>query len=48
MDKEKIKLLVEKGLQEFEKVRISPTTYSLAVAFELRDILEDIKKEVDS
>jgi len=45
IDIKKIKELIKEGYKEFEKVRknISP----LAVAFQLRDILEDIEKELD-
>jgi len=47
MDKEKIKELIELGYKEFEKVRKSPTMYSLSTAFTSRDILEEIEKEIE-
>lgn len=47
IDKNKINELIKSGYEEFENVKISPNIYSLAVAFSLRDILEEIEKEIN-
>jgi archaellum component FlaC len=46
VDVDRIKELIEEGMDTYSRMSFDPNLFALSIASTLRDILEDIEKEI--